>query len=93
MSGQILLFCIRVPDVDFSPSKIQVITSNIYINLFDEVVVDILEDDRKRATTLHHRIEKRWLGKLTIPFSTLIIRQMVCRGFSNQILYNSPPVI
>lgn len=70
----------RVPDVDFSPSKLQVITSNIHINLFDEVVVDILEDDRRRATTLHHRIEKRWLGKLILPFSTLILRQRVICG-------------
>lgn len=42
--------------------------------------MDILEDDRQRATTLHHRIEKKWLGKLTIPFSTLILRHTVFRG-------------
>lgn len=30
-----------------------------------------LQDDRERVTTVHQRIEKKWLGSLTIPFSTI----------------------
>jgi coiled-coil and C2 domain-containing protein 2A len=41
------------------------------------VVVDILRDDRQRETNVHHRIEKKWLGGLTIPFSTLHERERV----------------
>lgn len=67
----------RFPDSDVSHSKLQMITNNIHFNLFDEVIVDILEDNRQRPTTIHHRIEKRWLGSFTLPFSTLILRKMV----------------
>ena len=78
-------FFIRIPDFNFSPSKLEMITSVISIDLFDEVMVDILEDDRKRATTLHQRIEKRWLGKFLLPFSTLALRQTV--SFFHKTIY------
>ena len=67
----------RFSEDDVSRSKLQVLTHNIHFNLFDEVVVDILEDDRKRGSTMHYRVEKKWLGKFTLPFSTLIGRTMV----------------
>ena len=72
-----LTFHSRPPGNDFSPANLQAITNAIHINLFDEVVIDILEDDRERATNVHHRIEKRWLGKFTLPFSTLLSRERV----------------
>lgn len=65
------------PDDDFSPSNLQKITDDLSISLFDEVVMDILRDDRQRETNVHHRIEKKWLGSLTIPFSTLHERERV----------------
>lgn len=65
------------PDDDFSPSNLQKITDDLSISLFDEIVVDILRDDRQRETNVHHRIEKKWLGSLTIPFSTLHERERV----------------
>jgi len=51
--------------------NLQRVTDVLHISLFDEVIIDILQDDRQRATNVHHRIEKRWLGKFTLPFSTL----------------------
>ncbi len=45
--------------------------------MFDEVFTDILEDDRKRSTNIHQRREKRWLGSLKIPFSTVYVNQKV----------------
>ena len=39
--------------------------------------MDILRDDRQRETNVHHRIEKKWLGGLAIPFSTLHQRERV----------------
>ena len=76
---QLYIFVIlnRLPANDHSSHTLHMLSKTIDINLFDEVVVDILEDQRKRATTVHHRIEKRWLGKLALPLSTLVLRQMV----------------
>lgn len=50
---------------------------SIYLNLFDEVVLDLLEDDRERPTTVHQRLERRWLGSLSLPFSTLYLNSKV----------------
>lgn len=49
----------------------------IYLNLFDEVVLDLLEDDRERLSTVHQRLERRWLGNLKVPFSTLYLNSKV----------------
>lgn len=73
----LLLWSSSPPHDDFSPSSLQKITDDIYISLFDEVVVDILRDDRQRETNIHHRIEKKWLGSFVIPFSTLHERERV----------------
>ena len=67
----------RPPDKDFSPAALQKITDVLHVSLFDEVVTDILQDDRQRRTNIHHRIEKKWLGSFTLPFSTLHQRERV----------------
>ncbi|XP_049275835.1 coiled-coil and C2 domain-containing protein 2A-like [Rhipicephalus sanguineus] len=54
-----------------------VVKDVIYLNLFDEVVLDLLEDDRERHSTVHQRLERRWLGSLKIPFSTLYINAKI----------------
>ena len=49
LSGRLLHFKILVliyfsaPNEDYSPGNLQQINDNIYLNLFDEVVVDIQE--------------------------------------------------
>ncbi|XP_075730472.1 coiled-coil and C2 domain containing 2A [Rhipicephalus microplus] len=54
-----------------------VVKDVIYLNLFDEVVLDLLEDERERHSTVHQRLERRWLGSLKIPFSTLYINAKI----------------
>ncbi|XP_077547771.1 coiled-coil and C2 domain containing 2A [Haemaphysalis longicornis] len=54
-----------------------VVTDMVYLNLFDEVVLDLLEDDRERHSTVYQRLERRWLGSLKIPFSTLYINSKI----------------
>jgi len=50
---------------------------SLYLHLFDETVVDLLEDDRMRETNIHQRLERNWLGSLQIPFSTLYFNSKV----------------
>eukprot|EP01137_Pigoraptor_chileana_P026496 Opistho-2@7843 len=59
------------PDDDYSPQSLSGVDDKVYFNLFDEVVVDILRDDRQRDTNIHQRLERRWLGSLSLPFSTI----------------------
>ena len=33
--------------------------------------VDLLEDEDERASTVHARLERKWLGSLTVPFAAL----------------------
>ena len=59
------------PGNDFRPEILQNIRDDIYINVFDEYVVDLIQDDRDRNRNVHQRRERNWLGTLTIPFSTV----------------------
>jgi len=43
----------------------------ISIQLFDEIVVDVLADERLRHIDVHTRHERAWLGTITIPFSAV----------------------
>ncbi|XP_029832757.4 coiled-coil and C2 domain-containing protein 2A [Ixodes scapularis] len=61
----------------------------IYLNLFDEVVLDLLEDDRERLSTVHQRLERRWLGNLKVPFSTLYLNSKIEGTFR----LDTPPVL
>ncbi|CAN8001529.1 unnamed protein product, partial [Ixodes hexagonus] len=61
----------------------------IYLNLFDEVVLDLLEDDRERSSTVYQRLERRWLGNLKVPFSTLYLNSKIEGTFR----LDTPPVL
>lgn len=47
------------------------VQDKLYCQLYDETVVDLLEDDRQRETNIHQRLQRQWLGSLQIPFSSL----------------------
>ncbi|EDL99956.1 rCG36040 [Rattus norvegicus] len=61
----------RAPNGDYSTASLQSVKDDVYINIFDEVLYDILEDDRERGSGIHTRIERHWLGCVKIPFSTI----------------------
>ncbi|XP_013080825.2 coiled-coil and C2 domain-containing protein 2A-like isoform X2 [Biomphalaria glabrata] len=80
---------LKVPNDDYSPSALQGIEDMIYLNVFDEVTVDILEDNRERETNVHQRIEKKWLGSIKIPFSTVYFNNKIDGTFR----LNTPPIL
>lgn len=84
-----LILPFKSPNNDYTTDSLQMVKDKIYVNLFDEVVVDMLVDDRLRPTNIHHRIEKRWLGSVEIPFSTVYFNSKV-EGF---LQVNSPSVL
>ena len=59
------------PDNDFSPNNLEAVTDHLYLNLYDEIFTDMVQDDRFRDRRTMQRQERNWLGTLTIPFSTI----------------------
>ena len=51
--------------------------NNIFIHIFDEVLEDLIEDDRLRETNIHQRITRHWLAGLMVPFTTLVHNSQV----------------
>uniref|UniRef100_A0A8D8ZRV5 Coiled-coil and C2 domain-containing protein 2A n=1 Tax=Cacopsylla melanoneura TaxID=428564 RepID=A0A8D8ZRV5_9HEMI len=62
---------------DFSPGALQSINSCLHVHLFDEVIVDLIQDEAERETNVHQRLERNWLGSLSIPFSTLYFNSKI----------------
>jgi hypothetical protein len=73
MWKQSLSLKVRAPLNDFSPRSLENLHDKIYFTLFDEC----LEDDSPRGGHLEDedtkRIEKRYLGSFSLPFSTLFL--------------------
>ncbi|KFM58390.1 Coiled-coil and C2 domain-containing protein 2A, partial [Stegodyphus mimosarum] len=87
--NQELVLPFQAPNADYSPTSLESVKDIIYINLFDEVAVDLLEDDKERSTVVYERLERRWLGNLKIPFTTLYLNSKIEGMFR----INVPPVL
>jgi hypothetical protein len=68
---QLLTFPFHPPADDFTPSNLLQVQDEVIFTLFDEVY----EDDREKTGFLEgestERIDKRFLGRFTVPFTTL----------------------
>ena len=69
--NQQLVLDFNSPNNDYSTDTLMRIKDSIHIHLFDEVRVDLNDDEQDRSSHIHQRLEKRWLGSLSIPFSNL----------------------
>ncbi|XP_014248384.1 coiled-coil and C2 domain-containing protein 2A [Cimex lectularius] len=71
------------------PAGIQSVQDSLHFHLYDETLVDLVEDDRLRETNIHQRMGRYWLGSFRIPFSYLYQSSRIEGTFQ---LY-SPPVL
>ncbi|CAF0923544.1 unnamed protein product [Adineta steineri] len=61
------------PDNDFDATSLQRCRDILYINIFDQLDVDLPTTDRERDQVIKKRIARNWLGSVKIPFSNIYV--------------------
>ncbi|KAM7074277.1 protein CC2D2B [Molossus nigricans] len=77
------------PGHDYSFSSLSKIKDNIYINIFDEMIIEKHEDRCFRSCSGHSYVRKNWLGSIIFPFSALLQQSEINGTFQVHI----PPVL
>ena len=78
--NQTLAVDIEAPDGDFRPQALMetdIASDYIIINVFDEITIDMLQDERERERELYIRKEKVWLGSIQVPFTSVWERSRI----------------
>ncbi|KAL9654001.1 hypothetical protein ABK040_014210 [Willaertia magna] len=68
--NQTLSINLNVPRNDFSPDTLRNFDKELYFDIFDEITIESLRDERD-YNSINQRAELRWLGSYSVPFSTL----------------------
>nr|XP_020852524.1 protein CC2D2B isoform X12 [Phascolarctos cinereus] len=79
----------RSPGHDYSFSNLSKIKDNIYVNIFDETVIEKHEDHCLKGCSGHSYIRKNWLGSVIFPFSALLQQPKISGTFQ----VNIPPLL
>ncbi|KAB0405813.1 hypothetical protein E2I00_013734, partial [Balaenoptera physalus] len=78
-----------LPGHDYNVSSLSKIKDNIYINIFDEMIIEKHEDHCFKSCSGHSYIRKNWLGSIVFPFSALLQQSEISGTFQ----VNIPPVL
>ncbi|XP_044791192.1 protein CC2D2B isoform X3 [Bubalus bubalis] len=78
-----------LPGHDCNFSSLSKIKDNIYINIFDEMIIEKHEDRCFKSCSGHSYIRKNWLGSIVFPFSALLQQSEISGTFQ----VNIPPVL
>lgn len=89
--NQELTLTFKSQNNDYSPETLNRVKECLHLHLFDEVTIELDDDDDsdKDLSKIHQRIEKRWLGSLSIPFSSLYKNTRIEGTFK----LHSPPIL
>lgn len=87
--NQELTLIFKSSNNDFSPETLSVVKDSLHLHLFDEITIDLVDDESQRSSQIHQRVEKKWLGSLSIPFSSLYRNARIEGTFK----LHSPPVL
>ncbi|XP_060057979.1 protein CC2D2B [Erinaceus europaeus] len=77
------------PGHDYSFSSLSKVKESIYINIFDEMIIEKHEDQCPKTCSGHSYVRKNWLGSIVFPFSTLLQQSEISGTF--QVII--PPVL
>ncbi|KAB0381994.1 hypothetical protein FD755_003911 [Muntiacus reevesi] len=78
-----------LPGHDCNFSSLSKIKDNIYINIFDEMIIEKHKDRCFRSCSGHSYVRKNWLGSIVFPFSALLQQSEISGTFQ----VNIPPVL